>query len=396
MRYFLTIIFCLTLFASCKKKHHETLAANEYYTCLMDPQVREKQPGNCPICQMKLTKVTVNASEEGKLKFSKTQMQLANIQLDTVRKLNIAEEIMLTARVEINQDESNVISSRVSGRVDKLYFRNTGDKIRKGDLLYEIYSESLSAAQQDYLLAEARAAKLNDSEINYSSLALAAKNKLLLWGMTEAQISALLQHGKVETLSPVYSKDDGIITDVKLREGDYVTEGGIVFEMNNFHSVWVQGQLYAGETNTVKQGDWVTVHLFDYPAQNFRAQVSYIQPELNGNSKILPFRIVLPNQNFMLKPGMAANVYIEHNAKAAIALPIDAVLQFSNSANVWIQNPDSSFENRMVKTGISNSRIIEIISGLTEGEIVVINGAYLINSDFQFKKGANPMEGMKM
>jgi Cu(I)/Ag(I) efflux system membrane fusion protein len=106
--------------------------------------------------------------------------------------------------------------------------------------------------------------------------------------MGEQQISALLQHGKVETLSPVYSKADGIITDVKLREGDYVTEGGIVFEMNNFHSVWVQGQLYAGETNTVKEGDWVAVHLFDYPAQNFRAQVNYIQPELNGNSKILP------------------------------------------------------------------------------------------------------------
>jgi Cu(I)/Ag(I) efflux system membrane fusion protein len=98
----------------------------------------------------------------------------------------------------------------------------------------------------------------------------------------------------------------------------------------------------------------------------------------------------------LLKPGMAASIYIEHSAKISIALPVDAVLQFSNSSNVWIQNPDSTFENRMVKTGISNSQLIEIVSGLTEGERVVISGAYLINSDFQFKKGANPMGGMKM
>lgn len=397
MRYLLTIVFCLALFSSCKKKkHYEHLAANEYYTCSMDPQVMEKQPGSCPICKMKLTKVSINTSEAGKLKFSKPQMELANIQVDTVRKMKVAEEITVAARVDINQDENTVISSRVSGRVDKLLFKNTGDKIKQGDLLYEIYSESLAAAQQDYLFAEARTQKINDSEINYASLSVAAKNKLLLWGMTEEQISALLKNGRVEKLIPIYSKADGIITNVKLREGDYVSEGGIVFEMNTFHSVWVQGQLYAGEMNTVKQGDWVNVHLFDYPDKNFRAQVSYIQPELNANSKILPFRVTLPNPNFMLQPGMAANVYIEHNAKSAIALPIDAVLQFSNSSNVWIQNPDCSFENRMVKTGISNSRMVEIVSGIKEGETVVIKGAYLINSDYQFKKGANPMEGMKM
>ncbi len=397
MKYIFSITFCLLLVASCNKNRHaEHLADNEYYTCSMDPQIMEKQPGNCPICKMKLTKVSVNATEEGKLKFSKTQMQLANIRVDTVRKINIAEEITIAARVEINQDENIVISSRFSGRIDKLYFKNSGEKISKGALLYEIYSESLAAAQQDYLFAEARAKKIIDSEINYASLTLAAKNKLLLWGMTEEQVSQLTQNGKVEPRTPIYSKIAGIITEVKLREGDYVNEGEIVFEINTFQSVWVQGQLYTGETGIVKEGDWVNVYLFDYPNHNFRAQVNYIQPELNGDSKILPFRIALSNEKFLLKPGMAANIYIEHNPKLTIALPIDAVLQFSNSANVWIQNPDCSFENRMVKTGISNSRMIEIISGLKEGETVVISGAYLSNSDYQFKKGVNPMEGMKM
>ncbi len=392
----LAIIFLAFVSACNKKKHSEHLAANEYYTCSMDPQVMEKQPGNCPICKMKLTKVTINKSEEGKMRFSETQIKLANIQVDTVRVRSISEELRISARVDLNQNENTVISSRVSGRIEKLNFKNTGELIKKGDVLFEIYSEQLSAAQQDYLLALQRSQKLKGAEINYSALAESAKNKLLLWGMNEMQLKQVEETQKIFESTPVISKVDGIVTEVKIREGDYAGEGEAVIELNTMNSVWVLGQLYSVETAKVKEGDMANVKVFEFTDKEFTAPVSYIQPELNSDSKILPLRLELKNTGFALKPGMAANIFVSTRKKQAMVLPLDAVLQFSGYKTVWVQNPDGSFETRMVEAGITNSREIEITSGIKEGELVVISGAYLIQSDYQFKKGANPMEGHKM
>ena len=125
-------------------------------------------------------------------------------------------------------------------------------------------------------------------------------------------------------------------------------------------------------------------------------KVSFISPEMHANSKISPIRVELSNTDYMLKPGMAATVLIQSKTKNAIALPLDAVLQDSKGASIWVQNDKGSFENRMVQTGLRNSDEIEILEGLSEGERVVVSGAYLIQSEYQFKKGSDPMAGMKM
>ena len=296
----------------------------------------------------------------------------------------------------MNQNENIVVSSRVSGRVQRLFFKNTGERINRGDVLYEIYSEDLANAQREYLLVLRQHRQNNESNINMKAFEDASKNKLLLWGMTEEQIAGITKSNTPMVITPFISQNEGVITSVTIKEGDYLQQGGEVFQLNSLQTVWLEAQLYTPESGLVNEGDKLDIKVFDYPDKYFTGKVTFINPEINFQSKIMLIRIELPNSNYLFKPGMAATVFIRSKQKRAMALPIDAVLQTAKGNIVWIQNPDCSFESRMVKTGISNSRYIEVTEGLKEGDWVVISGAYLIQSDYQFKKGANPMEGMKM
>lgn len=391
------ISICLLLLFACKnKRQEEKLAANEYYTCSMDPQVRENHAGPCPICGMQMIKATDNQDDKSKLRFSKAEMKLANIKVDTVRLTQISEEVNVAAKISLNETQTSVISSRVEGRIEKLLVRNTGDLIHEGELLYEIYSQDLMAAQRDYLIAVNQAKSISKGDFNYAQISDAAKNKLLLWGMMEKQIEELVSKNSAAEVISVFSKQEGVITEVNVKEGDYVSLGQSIYKLNRLNTVWVEAQLYADEGRQVKEGETVKVKIYDYPDKNFTGRISFISPELKTNSKINPVRVELSNPDFLFKPGMAASVLIQSKTKNAIALPLDAVLQDSRGASIWIQNADCSFENRMVHTGLRNSEQIEIVHGLSEGEIVVISGAYLIQSEYQFKKGSNPMEGMKM
>jgi Cu(I)/Ag(I) efflux system membrane fusion protein len=393
MKHIIFISICLLIFSCKNKKPEEQLASNEYYTCSMDPQVMEKHPGPCPICHMEMTKVTFNEGDMSKLRFNKAQMKLANIKVDTARLTQISEEMNVAANVTL--DES-IISSKVEGRVEKLHIRNTGELIHEGDLLYEIYSQDLIVAERDYLIAMTQMKSLSKGEFNYTQIADAAKNKLLLWGMSEKQITDLLSKNTASEVIPVFSKQAGVVTDVSIKEGDYVSQGQSIYKLNRMSSVWIEAQLYSDEGRYVKEGETVKIKIYDYPDKNFTGKVSFISPELQTNSKISPIRIELPNPDFSFKPGMAAMVLIQSKTKSAIALPLDAVLQDSKGASIWVQNDKGSFENRMVRTGLRNSDQIEILQGLSEGEKVVISGAYLIQSEYQFKKGSDPMAGMKM
>jgi Cu(I)/Ag(I) efflux system membrane fusion protein len=396
MKHIIFISICLLIFSCKNKKPEEQLASNEYYTCSMDPQVMEKHPGPCPICHMEMTKVTFNEGDMSKLRFNKAQMKLANIKVDTARLTQISEEMNVAANVTLDESQTSIISSKVEGRVEKLHIRNTGELIHEGDLLYEIYSQDLIVAERDYLIAMTQMKSLSKGEFNYTQIADAAKNKLLLWGMSEKQITDLLSKNTASEVIPVFSKQAGVVTDVSIKEGDYVSQGQSIYKLNRMSSVWIEAQLYSDEGRYVKEGETVKIKIYDYPDKNFTGKVSFISPELQTNSKISPIRIELPNPDFSFKPGMAAMVLIQSKTKSAIALPLDAVLQDSKGASIWVQNDKGSFENRMVRTGLRNSDQIEILQGLSEGEKVVISGAYLIQSEYQFKKGSDPMAGMKM
>ncbi len=362
----------------------------------MDPQVRESKPVKCPICRMELTKVEVSKENSNSLKFSDNQMKLANIKIDTLKLSDFSQEQTFTAKVVVDEEESSVISTRVMGRVDRLNFKSMGEYVHKGDVVYELYSEELSSAQREYLIALERAKKINDTEMDYKQLLSSAKSKLLLWGMSEEQIKQLGLSGEVSATTSFTSKVEGYITEVMIKEGDYLMEGQTILKTNTFLNVWIEAQVFATEIPPIKIGQEVFITFEGQGLEAQKSKINFISPELIKQSKVNIIRTPLRNDNHKYFPGMLASITINVSQKKAMVLPLDAVLQEAKGNTVWIQNADGSFENRMVNIGSQNSKQIEILSGIKVGEKVVTSGAFLINSEYRLKKGSDPMEGMKM
>lgn len=393
------LVLLLSLLWACTgetQTAHNHEADEYYYTCSMDPQVVESKPGNCPICKMELTRVKKTKGTAQGLQLSETQVRLAGIQTMQVRKDTFSEELALTGTLAVNQNRLTNYNARVDGRIQRLYVKNQGDYVRAGQVLYEIYSEELLALQREYLLTLEKQKRLSGSEVDYAGIADAARNKMRLLGLTEAQINRLARQGEVQQTVPVVSTVSGTVTEVLAREGDFVMTGNPVLSVADLSSVWVQAQVYATETVSVQNSMSANIKIPAFPGQSWTGRISFANPELNPDSKINLIRVEIANPKGQLLPGMQANVFLKTRQKTGIALPVGAVLRESRSSVVWVKDGKGNYRLRMVKTGLETADRVEIVSGLQEGETVVTAGAYLINSEYIFKKGADPMAGHVM
>ena len=295
-----------------------------------------------------------------------------------------------------NERNITAISARITGRIDKLYFKNIGDYTHKGDKLFELYSEELNNAKQEYINALQNQHELGNSLIDYKQIAESAKNKLLLWGMTEKQIADLANTHTTASLTTFYSNADGYITTLDIKEGDYVTEGSTLIQLADLSTLWAEAQVYTSQLAGVDKEGTATVQIPDLNNLEINGTIEFVNPEINPDTRINLIRITVPNKNNQLHPGMPAYVYLKNRQHKGLTLPADAVIRNEKSASVWVKTGEHSFKVIMVRTGIENGDNIEIISGLKEGDAVVVSGAYLLNSEYIFQRGANPMEGMDM
>lgn len=398
MRYFLFSIIALFIFASCKNKNAAHQDTDIYYTCSMDPQVVEHKPGKCPICKMELTPVKKsNGEKKDELQLSDQQIQLGNIQTDTIRNGTIGDQLILTATLNFDQTKTSSVSSRVMGRVEKLYYKNPGDFVKQGSPLYELYSEELNNAKQEFMLALDKKKTFSaETIIDFDQLIQSAKNKLLLWGMNDAQIDELIKNKKASSVTTFYSTTAGYITQLDIREGDYVMEGGTIVKLADLSALWAEAQVYTSQMADINKSSIATVRLPDFENKEIKGRIEFVNPEINPDTRINLIRVSVPNPGNQLKPGMPAYVLLKSPQRKTLTLPADAVIRDGKGATVWIQTAEKTYKSQMVETGLETDDRIEIKSGLKEGDVVVITGAYLLQSEFIFKKGANPMEGMKM
>jgi Cu(I)/Ag(I) efflux system membrane fusion protein len=393
---YIIIAFALFLFFSCQngKSHETVLDSNFYYTCSMDPQVVSNKPGKCPICKMELTKVQKQVGGlSGQLELSAQQIKLGNIQVDSIHNGSIGDEMVLTGTVNFDQINATNISARVTGRIEKLFFKNLGDQIKKGDPVFEIYSEELNNAKQEYLLIQDKQrAFAAETLIDFQQLLLAAKNKLLLWGMTEQQIQELSKIKKTSNNTVFYSPAGGYISQLNYKQGDYLMEGASLLKISDLEKVWVEAQVYTSQMANVSKNSMALARLPELLGLELKGQIEFINPEINPDSRINLIRVTIPNQNHLLKPGMAAYVVFKSAPRKSLTLPTNAVIRDASGAMVWVETAKNKFQPMMVETGLEMDDQIEIKSGLKNGMAVVVSGAYLLNSEYQFKKGASPME----
>ena len=394
-KYLIIIAPLLFVLASCKSKKTTTVNKDEYYTCSMHPQIMEDKPGNCPICHMELIVVKRTNTAADEILLNDEQIRLGNIQTDTIRNGMIGDKVVLTATLNTDETKVNSINARIMGRIDRLYFKNMGDYVSKGAHLYDLYSEELNNAKQEYIVAVEKQQSLDNSIIDFNRLVQSAKTKLLLWGMSEAQVNELTKTKKASPLTSFYSNESGYITELPVMEGQYVSEGSIIVKLADLSSLWAEAQVYTSQLSAIDLKGTAIVQFPDIPGKEWKGKIEFANPEIVSDSRLNLVRVSIPNPGGLLKPGMPAYVSIKSKELNTLTLPSDAVLRDGKMNIVWVQSGKNSYKMKMVQTGLESGDRLEIKSGLQNGDVVVTRGAYLLNSEFVFKKGGNTMAGME-
>jgi Cu(I)/Ag(I) efflux system membrane fusion protein len=396
MKYLVSILVLLVLLSCKNKKKVAMQEPDVFYTCSMHPQIMQNTPGDCPICGMDLIKVEKKkAASDESIMLSDQQIQLGNIQVDSVGKGAIGDETILTATLSVDETKTTTVSARIAGRIERLYFKSEGDYVQKGAKLYDLYSEELNNAKQEYLLALEKQRVLDNSIVDLKQLVQSAKNKLLLWGMSEAQINELERIRKSSPLTSFYSPASGYVTVLESHEGDYVMEGGTIVRLANLSSLWAEAQVYTSRLSEFDPRGFATVRLPEL-GKEVNGTIQLVNPEINPDTRINLVRVSIPNAGNQLKPGMPAYVVLKNRQRNSLTLPIDAVIRNEKMSAVWLRVDKNTFKSVMVQTGLETGDRIEIRTGLKEGDVVVTTGAYLLNSEYIFRKGANPTAGHDM
>jgi len=367
-----------------------------FYTCSMDPQIKEDKPGKCPICHMELTPIKHNDTEANEISLSKQQIQLGNITMQTISEASSSSEQSYTGILTINQEKIKTLSARSMGRIEKLYFKTPGDYVNKGDAVYVLYSEDIAIAKQDYVLAYKQMTMPGDFGKNARNLINAAIEKLLFFGLTNKQILDLRKSSEVSPQTTFYSTYSGTITEIITTEGSFAMEGTGIIKLADLNSLWLETQVNVNYAKNLKIGQNAKITFTDFPDKNINAKVSFINPEINPDSRLLLIRMEIPNPNSQLKPGMQAIARLSQPKQNGLFIPIDAVIREENSAYIWVEKRPGVFENVMVETGVETDGMIEIKTPIDAAKKVVVTGAYAINSEYIFRKGSDPMDGMKM
>jgi Cu(I)/Ag(I) efflux system membrane fusion protein len=402
-------IIALLLFVlvqSCDNKKvahndHKTESDKVFYTCPMHPEIVRDKPGNCPICGMALVEknsdgIKVNDIKLESLLKPTNEFVLSTIPVTSIKKKE--EEIEVEALGSIAYDTRQVesISARVSGRVEKLYVRYRYQKINKGDRIMDIYSPELLTAQQNLLFL-----LKNDKE--NSLLIEAAKEKLLLLGMSKSQLKEVIQTGKPSSTIAIYSsysghvhdaissvtmngtnsemRDISLITEeLSLKEGMYVQRGQSVFTIFNPNKAWVILNIYGENQSLIKKGNSVRIVPETAPGKDFRATIDFIEPFYKKGSKTLGARVYFDNSILKVPIGSQVRATIFGNTKDAFWLPKESVLSLGIDKIAFLRKDDGFIAKKII-IGITYKNHIQILSGLSNQDSVAINAQFLMDSE---------------
>lgn len=395
----LLLVFALVLACNTKSKEEHPGHEHEegvYYSCSMDPQVKEDKPGKCPICHMELTPMKNDDGVSNEISLSNQQIKLGNITTATVVASQSNPEANYTGVLTINQEQLKSIAARAMGRIEKLYFKTEGDFIQKNQAVYQLYSEDLAIAKQDYVTAYKQLAMPGDFGKNAKNMLASARQKLLFFGLSNAQIESIKSQKEVSPYTTFYSPHSGTVSEILATEGSYVMEGAPIVKLADLKNLWLETQVNVNYTKSLRLGQTAQLSFVDFPNQTVRAKISFINPEINPDSRLLLIRMEVPNAGGFLKPGMQAIARLTQSNVKGLFIPVDAVIRDENATFIWVEKSHGVFENVMVETGVESGGMIEITSAMDPDKKVVITGAYAINSEYKFRKGQDPMEGMKM
>lgn len=381
-----------------------------YYTCSMHPEIRQSEPGKCPICGMSLTKIeseddegmmehsdtqkeaaTHSAGEAiAKVKLKKSQMSHFNPAFFPVSTMKMTKKVRLLGTVLQSEDKESTIPARVGGRVEKVYIKSTGSFVKQGDPVLKIYSPKLITAGQEYLIS--RKSYEENKKEDFRQLLSKAQERLELWGVRKYQYESWFRNGGVPKEIVVYSPSTGIVQKHNAKVGRYFKEGQIFFELSDLSEVWVEMDVYEHDSSIIKIGQEVYLEFSSSPGEPVRGEIDFINPILDAESRTLKVRTTIPNTDGALKPGMIAeaSLTIVFNGNPLV-VPRTAIIDTGKRKVVWVKVNDKQFEAKLIHTGFESEGYVEVKHGLMEGDEVVMDGNFLLDAQAQLFGGYSDM-----
>ncbi|MBN2432009.1 MAG: efflux RND transporter periplasmic adaptor subunit [Acidobacteria bacterium] len=369
----------------------------QVWTCSMHPQVRQPKPGKCPICFMDLIPVSegsgVAAVGPRQIRLTESARRLAEVRTAPVRRAaaSATATLRLPGKVEYDERRITTITAWVGGRIEKLWFTFTGDVVEAGAPMAEIYSPELLATQEELLQSIAAAEQLQDSSLesirrSAGATIDAVREKLRLLGLSREQIAAIEQSGAARETIRIKAPAGGVVIDKPAREGMYVQTGTPLYTLADLSTVWVMLDAYEPDLAHLRVGQSVRFTASAWPGRTFQGRVSFIDPFIDPQTRTADVRLDVKNDHGRLKPEMLVTGEVRIGGGGqALVIPETAPLITGRRAVVYVAVPDEDnlFEGREVVLGTKLADAWEVRSGLSEGEEVVINGAFKIDSALQ-------------
>jgi len=356
------------------------------WTCSMHPQIRRNEPGKCPICGMDLIPLVQNntTTDSGAVHFTKEAAELANVLTSVVTREKPIMEVRLYGKVQADERLLQSQTAHIPGRIEKLLVNFTGEVVHKGQTLALIYSPELITSQQELL----EAAKTKDSQPEVYE---AAKERLRQWKLTESQIASIESSGSIQNNFEVFSNTTGIVTARRVNNGDYITQGTVLYDIADLSRVWIMFDAYESDLAFLNKGDKISFTIQAFPGSNFSGNILFIDPVIDPVTRVSKVRVEVGNQSGKLKPEMFATGIVRANLdeyRNELVIPKSAVLWTGKRSIVYVKQSDSNepiFNLREIELGPMLGNSFVVLSGLSEGEEIVTQGAFSIDAAAQLE-----------
>lgn len=380
-------------------KQNNPTEQTELYTCPMHPEIIRNAPGNCPICGMELVKKVTEKQtvENHSIKhLLKSTNQFVVGDFDAIRPKDtvLSAEIYLPGVITYDPNSAVNIVARVSGRIEKMYVNYKFQKVNKGQKMFDLYSPELLTEQQNFIY-------LISNDAQNSSIIKASKQKLLLYGMTENQISSLAAAKKTNPLVTVYSTADGLVqgmesvsngvggmmgkktnekTELSLKEGDYIRKNEVVFKLLNTDKVWAVFNVMQGDAALVRVNNPIRFSTELSEKEYIKGKVDFVETHLNETDKTNRIRVYLDNRTSNFPIGLRLQAYIKTDAIKGIWIPKEALVNVGTKKVAFVKIKNG-FHARAIQTGLEIGNYIQILSGTTIDDEIVANAQYLMDSE---------------
>ncbi len=369
----------------------------KYWAAPMDPTYIRNEPGKSP---MGMDLVPVYEEEGGEktpsstIRIDPVTQQNMGVRLGRVQKQALSKTIRTFGTITTDETGLYSVNVKFNGWIEALYVDFVGERVKKGQPLFDIYSPDLLTAQQEYLIALQQQKGLNGgSRKGDSRLLDASRTRLAYWDLTDEQIAHLEAAGEIQKTVTIFSPASGVVIVKNALKGHYVKAGEHQYEIADLSTVWVDVDVYEYELPWVHKGMPAEMELAYTPGKRYSGEVLFIYPYLDPKTRTARLRLSFPNPDDNLKPGMYANVYLQNTLPGKrLVVPQEAVIDSGVRKRVFVSRGKGKFEPREVTLGVEgNDYTFEVIDGLEEGDEIVLSGQFLFDSESRLKEAIAKM-----